>query len=234
MSGTKPGENVSAATVVALIEQGLKVFSGIYKRLFRAFAEEFKLIYRLNSRFLREEEYVNVLDLKVSRDDFNVIDQGIIPAADPQFSLDSQRAAKADALMKISGRPGLDEDRITQLYLAAVKAPKDVYMPPENRPEPPPNPEMVKVEIEQGRLDIEKRESSFKTLKLFAEMEELRSQAIANIAKAEGEEEGQQIERYRLVLDELGQKMEALRNEGGNVSGVDRGPKDAGVSKGTA
>ena len=230
MSGQKPGENVSEGTVVALIEQGLKVFSGIYKRIYRSFSEELKLIYRLNSKYLHEEQYIAVLDEKVKREDFNTKGFDISPSADPQFSLDAQRVAKAEALMKISGRPGLNEDEVTKKYLKAIKAPNNVYILPEKRPQPQPSPEMEKIKLERDKFDIEAKEANLRRMKLFAEIEELRARAIQHIAKAEAEEEGLQLESYKTFIENLGTKMKTMRQEDDKtrVRGVEAGSNDAG------
>lgn len=55
-----------ATTTLAQIEQGLKVFSAIYKRIFRALGEEYKLLYELNYRFPDQEKYLKVLDWQPS------------------------------------------------------------------------------------------------------------------------------------------------------------------------
>ena len=134
LMGKSPGTEVPATTTLALIEQGLKVFSGIYKRIYRSFTEELKLIYRLNATFLNEKHYVDVLDEDVNKADFDTKSCDIVPSADPLFTLEAQRVGKAEALMKISGRKGLDEDRITAQYLKAIKAPPDMLLPPNARP----------------------------------------------------------------------------------------------------
>lgn len=51
-----------ATTTLAQIEQGLKVFSAIYKRIFRALGEEYKLLYDLNARYPNQEKYLKILD----------------------------------------------------------------------------------------------------------------------------------------------------------------------------
>jgi len=226
MSGEKPGENVSAATVTALIEQGLKVFSGIYKRIYRSLTEEFKLIFWLNSKFLNKETYIAVLDEKIKQNDFDTKTFDIVPSADPLFSLDTQRVGRAEALIKISGRPGLNEDAITQQYIKAVKAPESMYLPPEKRPPQPPDPAMEEVKIKQDRLAMEQGESHLKKLKLFAEIEALRAKAIDYIASAESREMGDQLTEYKLFIEQLGTELEGMRNEGndgGGVRGVEAG-----------
>ena len=51
-----------ATTTLAQIEQGLKVFSAIYKRIYRALGEEYKILYELNYRYPDQEKYLTVLD----------------------------------------------------------------------------------------------------------------------------------------------------------------------------
>lgn len=222
MAGQKPGENVSAATVTALIEQGLKVFSGIYKRIYRSLSEELKMIYALNSKYSDYEKYKNVVDVKISADDFTTDGYDLVPSADPEFSLDVQRVGKAEALLKISGRPGLDEDGVTAIYLQAIKAPEELLLPPDKRQQPPPNPDMEKIKIEYEKLGMDKDEHNLKKMKMFAEIEALRAKAIQSIAKAESEEAGTQLDEYKLFVDELGKKMEVMRNANeGRVRGME-------------
>jgi len=203
IAGNKPGENVSAATVTALIEQGLKVFSGIYKRIYRAMTEEFKLLFALNSKYAEQTKYVAVIDEQVEIEDFDMKEFNIVPSAEPMFSLDVQRVGKAESVMKISGREGLDEDAITAQYLKAIKVPETLLLPPDKRKPQPPNPEMEKIKIEQQRVEIERMEADLNRKKIFAEIEKLRADAILQIAKAEGEEEGIQLEGYKTFLQDL-------------------------------
>ena len=48
--GKMPGQNTPATTTMASIEQGMKVFTAVYKRIYRALGEEFKKIFKLNHR----------------------------------------------------------------------------------------------------------------------------------------------------------------------------------------
>jgi len=45
-----------------MIEQGMKVFSSIYKRVYRSLKSEYKKLYRLNRLYMDEVEYIRVLD----------------------------------------------------------------------------------------------------------------------------------------------------------------------------
>jgi len=69
LSGEQRQPNVPATTTLALIEQGLKVFSGIYKRIHRALKREFLRMCRLNMLFTTTEEYNRVIDDPTGRFD---------------------------------------------------------------------------------------------------------------------------------------------------------------------
>jgi hypothetical protein len=50
LTGDTNGKVQTATTTLAMIEQGLKVFTAIYKRIYRALKDEFKLLFELNAR----------------------------------------------------------------------------------------------------------------------------------------------------------------------------------------
>lgn len=212
MTGEKPGENVSAPTVLALIEQGLKVFTGIYKRIYRSLASEFEKLFVLNSQYLEDQVYYRILDdedaKQAGRSDYNFEDCDVIPVADPNLSLDIQRLAKSEALLQISGRPGVNEDEITRRYIEAIKVPNsETLMLPQEQRQTPPDPKMIeiqnRIEIDQVRLHMEMDKFELERKKLFAEIEQLRTNALLSIAKAESLEPGQQLEEYKARLDEM-------------------------------
>ncbi len=61
LTGEAPGTQPATSTL-ALIEQGLQVFSAIYKRIYRSMTREFELLYELNARYLDDEVYNKFLD----------------------------------------------------------------------------------------------------------------------------------------------------------------------------
>lgn len=63
LAGDMPGgQHVAEGTVMALIEQGLQVFTSIYKRIYRSMRKEFELQCKLNARYLDPAEYQKFLD----------------------------------------------------------------------------------------------------------------------------------------------------------------------------
>lgn len=61
LSGDAVPHNQPATTTLAQIEQGLKVFTAIYKRVYRALTQEFRLLYQINSRYPDDAQYARVL-----------------------------------------------------------------------------------------------------------------------------------------------------------------------------
>ena len=115
----------TATTTLALIEQGQKVFSAIYKRIHRSLKLEFKKIYRLNSIYLDEDEYFRFQDsvIKISIEDYKGDGSDIAPVSDPTLISDAQVLTQADALLKFIGDPLFDQMEIRKRWLRAIKAP---------------------------------------------------------------------------------------------------------------
>jgi len=220
LTGEKPGENVSATTVLSLIEQGMKVFVGIYKRIYRSLGEELNLLYGIDCRYVDIDQYKMVLDDKMMikegnydfRNDFTYSDYDIKPVADPNMALDVLRLARVQAGMQISGRPGVDEEALTKNYFDAIKLNPDIYyIPPDDerrKPQPDPQLEMqyLQMDIMKKKDDREAVESQIKNVKTMAD-------AMLSIARAEKEEVGPQLDEYKTYAQELGVIVKLKQDE---------------------
>ena len=85
LTGDAPGQQPATSTL-ALIEQGLQVFSAIYKRIYRSMTREFELLYRLNARYLSQEEYQRFLDARPPEQEVNTQAPGIGHNGGPPMS----------------------------------------------------------------------------------------------------------------------------------------------------
>ena len=188
MLGQETGANTPATTTLALVEQGQKVFSAIYKRIYRALKAEYSKLYGLNRIFLDEEKAFRVLDVQsfVGRQDYAKDDFDIVPVSEPGASSDVQRLAKAQALLSISGRPGLDEGAVTKRALQAMKIdnPDEIMPPPDPNAQPPID---MMLQVERMRVEID----------------QIKSQILLNIAKAEAAEAGPQLAQYQAYAQQL-------------------------------
>lgn len=180
------GTNMPATTVLAQIEQGMKVFTAIYKRIHRAFKDELKLIYRLNSKYLDDREYFTVMDSPkaIARSDYEDELFDIIPVSDPSLATDLQKMAKVQALMQMG--PLLNQEAVAQeaLRLMNIENP-DKYLPVQQGPSPEQLEAMAELDIKNRALDIKAEEARAKALELAASAVERYSAALVNIAETD-------------------------------------------------
>lgn len=195
MVGENPGQNQPATTTMAVLEQGLKVFTGIYKRIHRALAKEYQKLYKLNSKYLDENKYRTVLDkidplsgegIDVSIADFELDTFDIVPASDPNFVSDSQKAMKSESLLQkaMAGLPINIEEALKMSLEAEGHENIEALMTL-----PPQGPS---VEEKQFELDVIKTQiDAFKAY----------NDGIKKIAEAEAAEHGVQLGQYKSFID---------------------------------
>ena len=109
-------------TALALIEQGQKVFTGIYKRIHRAFGEELRILFGLNRDYLDDQVYANLNDtpIEIGRADYQDQDIDVIPVSDPTAVNDMQKMAKAQVLMMHNGDPLINQLEIRRRSFEAA------------------------------------------------------------------------------------------------------------------
>ena len=109
LEGTQHGE--TATTTMALIEQGLKVFSAIYKRIHRALSKELQLIRFWNNE-IRNPLYGEVIDTRMTQEDFSNDDLDFVPVSDPAVTTDMQKMAKVQFKMQFLNDPYIDQMKL--------------------------------------------------------------------------------------------------------------------------
>lgn len=124
-------------TTLALIEQGLMVYTACFKRVYRALKDEFTLLKHNLTRYggdAAAQDYAQVLDDPAADfvSDFNERDMDIRPISDPASSTRMQKGAKAQALLGTIGMPGANAPEILKRYYEAldVDNPEELIMPP--------------------------------------------------------------------------------------------------------
>ncbi len=231
LTGDAP-QGETATTSMIKREEGMKVYTAIYKRVYRAFKKELGLLYDLNSEYLPQEKYINVMDAEVAvkQADYAMYDNDIIPVADPTEAVQSQKLLKSEALMQFVGDPQADSYKIKRRYLEAIEIPNiDEVLPPPPDPKdpnyqpPPPSPEEVKIMAETELIQKQHEEVQSK-------IAVNKSVIIKNLADAEAKETGTQLDFYKQQADLImGMKDvgELAANEGGS-GGVEGKPVDTG------
>jgi chaperonin GroES len=159
--GKMPGQNTPATTTMATIEQGMKVFTAVYKRLYRSLAQEYKKLYRLNRLYLDPQTYSAVLDMEVGPDDFNSENYDVCPGADPTAISQTERLMKAQGLMELLPIGILDPVEVTKRILQAQEQPNwEALIKPEvmqsgQMPPPPPDPKLMEMQM-KGQIEQQK------------------------------------------------------------------------------
>jgi len=124
LSGQNPGQNTAAETTRTMAEQGMKIFSGIFKRTYRSLKDEFRKLYRLNQLYLVGiEDYNSDTGANfIDADDFAGPVSDVRPAADPNIVSDTQRIQQATALLQLaSTTPGMNMYEVQKNYLKSMR-----------------------------------------------------------------------------------------------------------------
>ena len=125
--------NQPVGTTMALIEQGMVVFSSIHSRLHSAMARCFKILHRINSAYLTEEDIeAQASGLEIDPSDFDgPLD--VVPVSDPAIFSETQRFAQIQAIMQRAAvMPQLyDPRKVEQMFLRTLKVPSEEVLQPE-------------------------------------------------------------------------------------------------------
>lgn len=164
--GKMPGQNTPATTTMATIEQGMKVFTAIYKRIYRSLTKEFKRLYRLNQIYLKPEDEFHVIDsqelMQIGQDDYKGDDTDVKPAADPTMVSEQLRLTKAQALLEMIPLGTINAQEATMRVLLAMEQPEPEKLI--NTQPAAPDPKVLAIQAkaqldaQKGQLDQQKAE----------------------------------------------------------------------------
>lgn len=152
--GKMPGQNTPATTTMASIEQGMKVFTAVYKRIYRSLAQEFKKMFHLNKLYLDPQTYVTVLDEPVGPEDFDENVYDVCPGADPTSISQTEKLLKAQGLMESLQMfgPIMNPIEVAKRVFEAQEQPNAHLLFSQQvqqtgqAPEPPPDPKMLAIQ----------------------------------------------------------------------------------------
>jgi len=124
--------NQPVGTTMALIEQGMVVFSSIHSRLHNSMARCFKILHRINSAYLTEED-IEAQDagIEIEPADFDgPLD--VVPVSDPAIFSETQRFAQVQAIMqRAAALPQMyDMRKVEEMFLRTLKVPADEVLQP--------------------------------------------------------------------------------------------------------
>jgi chaperonin GroES len=201
-TGQNPGQNQKVGTTEAVIEQGEKVFNGIYKRTYRAMKKEFRLIYRLNYLNPPKSGKFDYADNSGQGGyalwkDYFESDKAIVPAADPTIASQEKILTRDMHVREMSASmPGYNRYAVERRVLMDMEVPNidEIFPKPGTpgaaQPQPPYQVQVAQIKAETERMKLqandrrkqlelmqEARENEARILKLQAETLKLRAEA---------------------------------------------------------
>jgi chaperonin GroES len=250
MVGENPGQNTPAETSRNMTEQGMQVYSAIFKRVWRSMKEEFKKLHKLNSMFLPSRQTFGTTGSFIMREDYKSNADLIVPSADPNITSPGQRLQQALLVRQAAHTvPGYDVQVAEKRFLQAarVEGIEEIYPGPEHVP-PLPNP---KLQVEQLKAEVKNKEISHQKWEFAHDMMEQRRLNDATIAKLFAEVQkllsevgvekaAAQIQTFEIAIDamqahgemlndRIKMLMEATKDgEGSSESGRGKVPSMAG------
>lgn len=177
-TGKMPGQNTPATTTMATVEQGMKVFTAIYKRIYRSLAEEFYKFFCLNHTYLDPNKYIAVLDDTIGPDDFDEESLDIYPSADPTASSQDEKLQKVNGLFQImQAMPGLlDPIQVAIRWMEATEQPNYQQLFSQQvqqsgaMPPPPPDPKVMALQA-KAQIDQQKAQSDIQMKQMEMELD---------------------------------------------------------------
>jgi chaperonin GroES len=175
--------NQPATTTLALIEQGQKVMTAIFKRIHRAFGQELRILRRLNRDYLDEQEYFQLNDAEdaqtVEQADYADEDLDVVPVSDPTAVSDMQRMARAQASMVFNGDPLINQEELRKRYFEAIgeRDIKALMTPAQTQAAP--DPKILEV---GARLALAKEETGAKIVQMHAGAADTLADAATKLA----------------------------------------------------
>lgn len=220
--GENPGQNTPAETSRAMLEQGQKIYSAIFKRIWRSMKLEFKKLYRLNAVFLGLNVRFGEVG-KISREDYSVTSMSVLPVADPTITSEGARYARATMLSERAAmNPGYNTDAVERKLLEAMGIDEiDSLYPGTEGQEPTPD---VKIQVQQMKSQIEQMKleqakmqfimTMQETVRLnTAKIQELMASAASMEASANNAQAKLNVEAFRAGIEAIREQTKAQSNQ---------------------
>lgn len=185
LSGENAG-NIQATTMISMVEQGMKQFRSIYKRIYKSEKDEFRLLYNLNGKNLTNEKYAEILDEPLIdvdvKGDFNKKGYDICPVADIDAVTNLQRMAMAQFFMTFLQDPYTDPIELRKRIFAAANVENIDKLVVAPQPQVDPALQIAQIQAQTKMAELEAK-NQIESQKVIADIEQLK----ANIAKIEAE-----------------------------------------------
>lgn len=222
IQGENPGQNTPAQTSQAMIEQGMKIYSALFKRCWRSMKDEFSKLYILNAKFTPVTKRFGQSG-QIAREDFKGDPSQICPAADPAITSTTMRMQLAVSVAERSKLvAGYDPEAVERNLLSAMQVdgvevlyPGLEKFPPQGDP---------KWKIEEGKLQFKAAELQVAQQQFMMTLQEeqrvnnatiikLQGDAMLAAAKADNEGKGQELAQLDAMIGLAKTRNEAIQTQ---------------------
>lgn len=224
-TGKMPGQNTPATTTMATVEQGMKVFTAIYKRIYRALQEEFAKLFKLNATYLDPQTYSAIINEPIGPEDFDQTTYRVIPAADPNAVSAQEKLQKAQGLLELLPLGVLDPVAVVTRVLQAQEQPNfeklfnQAVQQTGQMPPPPPDPKaqelQMKMQATQQELGMKQQaQQQQMTLDQQSAQAKMAMEAQAHAQKMQMEQQTAQMKASaQLHTDNARVQGELMKNQ---------------------
>jgi len=220
--GENPGQNTPASSMQTMVEMGQKIYTAIFKRIWRSSKAEFTKLYKLNSMFLPLDK---PQAFGVTREDYKGTLDVISPVADPSVTSDSMRLQLAGTLKQAAAStPGYNRDAVETRFLKALRVDNIPEVFPGTAGQPPAkDPKLIIEETKiQGRLaeqdKILQAEMQKFAITLQEEMRVNNAKITEMEAKAQNEAANAQTEQAYAQVAIINAEISRVRSENEQIN----------------
>lgn len=220
--GENPGQNTPAENMRTMIQEGSKIYSALFKRIWRSMKEEFKLRYILNGIYMPKRKSFGKGQIAL-REDYLGNPDDVAPAADPNITSDNMQLQQVQFLAsRAASVAGYDTDAVERRLLKVMKVDGiDQIFPGVQKTGAPKD---IKIQIQELKTQAAAAELQSKEHQFMLQLMEEKRLNDANIAKIAAEIgnmqaslQGDVAEREVAVLQSM---MKMIESRNGHVSGV--------------
>lgn len=222
--GENVGQNTPAETARTMAENGQKIYTAIFKRIWRAMKREFEKLYELNSVYMPAKVTFGAAGESIGREDYRGSSTAVRPFADPSISSAGERYTRAMTVKQLAANNpayNADEVELDVLRAIGVEDPERLYMGMANAPEPQPD---IRVQIQQMKNEVAMAQLQAKqqefamtmqaTMRLNdAKIAEIQAKVVKLYEEGKAVTEKQKIEAFRASMELIREENKSLDSQ---------------------
>lgn len=184
--GKMPGQNTPATTTMATIEQGLKVFTAIYKRIYRALGKEYAKLFKLNALHIDKNIFFTIneaqgpVEQEVKVEDYAPENLAVKPFSDPNVVSSAQKLMKVQSYGALIELQTINPQEYTKRFLEAVEAENISALMQVGPPKPSPEEQQAQMEMQQSQQE---HQSAMQQKQVDGMMKQQEAQQKAQVAQ---------------------------------------------------